>query len=57
LADHPLKKTAEIEVTCQHCGYRLMRTAAQLRTKGSIDCPACGASIAPGADQQNEKQS
>jgi DNA-directed RNA polymerase subunit RPC12/RpoP len=57
LADHPLKETAEIEIACQHCGYRLMRTVAQLRSKASIDCPACGASIAPDANRQNEKQS
>ena len=56
LADHPLKETAEIEITCPRCSYRLMRTVAQLRTKASIDCPECGEAIAPGANRRNEKQ-
>jgi ribosomal protein S27E len=46
LADHPLNETAEIEITCAHCGYRLMRTVAQLRRKTSIDCAVCGKFIA-----------
>ena len=57
MADHPLKETAEIEITCRRCGYRLMRTVAQLRTKASIDCPTCGQFIAAGVNQENEKQS
>jgi len=31
LADHPLKNTAEVELVCPRCGYRMMRTAARLR--------------------------
>jgi C4-type Zn-finger protein len=26
LADHPLKNTAEVELICQRCGYRMART-------------------------------
>jgi hypothetical protein len=38
LGDHPLKDIAEIEITCQRCGYRMMRTAAQLRRKAGVIC-------------------
>lgn len=48
MADHPLVGTAEIEIACPRCDYRMMRTAARLRHKEKIDCPACGESINPG---------
>ena len=36
MADHPLKNTAEVELICPRCGYRMMRTAAQLRRETGI---------------------
>jgi len=36
LADHPLKNTAEVELICRRCGYRMMRTAARLRRETGI---------------------
>jgi predicted RNA-binding Zn-ribbon protein involved in translation (DUF1610 family) len=51
LADHPLKNSAEIEIKCPHCGYRMMRTAAGLRHQDKIECPACGAVVVPGSPE------
>jgi DNA-directed RNA polymerase subunit RPC12/RpoP len=51
LVDHPLKDTAEIEINCPHCGYRMMRTAARLRRETEILCPSCGKAAAPGIDE------
>ena len=36
MADHPLKNTAEVELICPRCGYRMMRTAARLRRETGI---------------------
>lgn len=36
MADHPLKNTAEVELICRRCGYRMMRTAARLRRETGI---------------------
>ncbi|MFL6796137.1 MAG: YnfU family zinc-binding protein [Xanthobacteraceae bacterium] len=45
LPEHPLVKTAQIEITCPACGYRMVRTAARLRRHGTISCPRCGHSF------------
>jgi DNA-directed RNA polymerase subunit RPC12/RpoP len=39
---HPLKNTAEVELICPRCGYRMTRTAARLRRETDIVCPSCG---------------
>jgi predicted RNA-binding Zn-ribbon protein involved in translation (DUF1610 family) len=54
LADHPLKDTAEVEIICPRCGYRMMRTAARLRRSNKVDCPVCGESIVPSAGDTPE---
>jgi hypothetical protein len=36
LADHSLKNTAELELICPRCGYRMMRMAARLRRETGI---------------------
>jgi DNA-directed RNA polymerase subunit RPC12/RpoP len=56
MVDHPLKDTAEVEITCPHCGYRMMRKAARLRRETEIRCPACGEAVAPGIDERCPKQ-
>jgi DNA-directed RNA polymerase subunit RPC12/RpoP len=55
LANHPLVHTAEIEIACHHCGYRMMRTADSLRHEATIDCPACGETIRSGTAPNKEK--
>jgi predicted RNA-binding Zn-ribbon protein involved in translation (DUF1610 family) len=52
LADHPLKNTAEVELVCPRCGYRMMRTAARLRRETRIICPSCGEPVAPSTDER-----
>jgi DNA-directed RNA polymerase subunit RPC12/RpoP len=52
MVDHPLKDTAEIEVTCPHCGHRMMRKAARLRRETEIRCPLCGRTVTPGIDER-----
>jgi hypothetical protein len=36
LAVHPPKNTAEVELICPGCGYRMMQTAARLRRETGI---------------------
>jgi rubrerythrin len=50
LVDHPLKNTAEVELICPRCGYRMTRTAARLRRETDIVCPSCGEPVAPDTD-------
>jgi len=57
LADHPLKDTAEIEIICPHCGYRMMRAVARLRREYEIDCPSCGKLILPPASERTDDSS
>jgi DNA-directed RNA polymerase subunit RPC12/RpoP len=52
LADHPLKNTAEVEIVCRRCSYRMMRTAARLRRETGIVCSSCGEPVAPGTDER-----
>jgi len=52
LADHPLKNTAEVEIVCPLCGYRMMRTAARLRRETGIVCSSCGEPVAPSTDER-----
>jgi len=54
---HPLKDTAEIEITCPRCGYRMIRTAARLRRKTEIFCPSCGSAVAAGIDEGDREKS
>jgi DNA-directed RNA polymerase subunit RPC12/RpoP len=56
LVDHPLNDTAEIEITCPHCHYRMMRTAARLRRETEIRCPRCGGAVAPGIGEREPKE-
>jgi DNA-directed RNA polymerase subunit RPC12/RpoP len=56
LVDHPFKDTAEIELTCPHCGYRMMRTAARLRRETEIRCPRCGGAVAPAFGERQPKE-
>jgi len=55
--DHPLKDTAEVEITCPCCGYRMRRTAARLRRKTEILCPSCGKAVAAGTDEHDREKS
>ena len=32
MADHPLKNTAEVELICPRCGYRMMRTPIRMES-------------------------
>ncbi|HKA02195.1 MAG TPA: hypothetical protein VKE70_37045 [Candidatus Solibacter sp.] len=51
MSDDPLKHTAEIEIVCPRCGYRMARTAARLRRETEVLCPSCGGPVAPGAGE------
>jgi DNA-directed RNA polymerase subunit RPC12/RpoP len=51
-AEGELKNTAEVELVCPRCGYRMMRTAARLRRETGIVCPSCGEPVAPGTDER-----
>jgi endogenous inhibitor of DNA gyrase (YacG/DUF329 family) len=54
LAEHPLKNNAEIEIRCPRCGYCMMRTAAGLRHRDKIECPACGEVVVPGSRERGD---
>jgi DNA-directed RNA polymerase subunit RPC12/RpoP len=56
LVDHPLKDTAEIEITCPHCGYRMMRKAARLRRETEIRCPLCGGTVTPDMGERHPNE-
>jgi DNA-directed RNA polymerase subunit RPC12/RpoP len=56
VAEHPLKDTAQIEIACPHCGYRMMRTAARLRRETEIRCPLCGEAVAPSIGDGHTKE-
>lgn len=57
MSDDPLKHTAEIEIVCRRCGYRMVGTAARLRRETEILCPSCGGLVAPGADERDDPPS
>ncbi len=57
VSDDPLKHTAQIEIVCPRCGYRMVRTAARLRRETEILCPSCGGPVAPGADERDDRRS
>jgi transcription initiation factor IIE alpha subunit len=46
-----MKNTAEVELICPCCGYRMMRTAARLRGETGVVCPSCGEPVAPDTDE------
>jgi predicted RNA-binding Zn-ribbon protein involved in translation (DUF1610 family) len=50
VANDPLTNTAEVELVCPSCGYRMARTAARLRRETKVVCPECGVEIVPGDD-------
>jgi ribosomal protein L37AE/L43A len=56
MPDYPFKQTAEIQITCPRCGYCMTRTVARLRRETKILCPSCGGTIAPGAEQVDERE-
>src|SRR5436305_5371654 len=57
MPDYPFKQTAEIQITCPRCGYRMIRTVARLRRETKILCPSCGGTVAAhGADRLDGKQ-
>jgi len=51
-----LNDTAQIELICPHCGYRLVRTAARLRRDIKVVCANCGQDVVAREENPNDEQ-